>query len=80
MKLGFSDDLRDYGTGAQILSDLGVKSIKLLTNNPRKVVGLKGYGITISDRIPIQMNHNERNKHYLKTKKDKLGHILKGEF
>ena len=54
--------------------------IKLLTNNPRKVVGLKGYGITISDRIPIQMNHNERNKHYLKTKKEKLGHILKGEF
>lgn len=80
LKLGFSDDLRDYGTGAQILSDLGVKSIKLLTNNPRKVVGLKGYGITISDRIPIQMNHNERNKHYLKTKKEKLGHILKGEF
>ena len=76
LKLGFKDDLRDYGIGAQILADLGVKSIRLMTNNPRKIVGLEGYGISISKRVPIQMNHNERNKFYLKTKKQKLGHML----
>ena len=76
LKLGFKDDLRDYGIGAQILADLGVKSIRLMTNNPRKIVGLEGYGIKISDRVSIQMNHNERNEFYLKTKKQKLGHML----
>jgi 3,4-dihydroxy 2-butanone 4-phosphate synthase/GTP cyclohydrolase II len=76
LKLGFKDDLRDYGIGAQILADLGVKSIRLMTNNPRKIVGLEGYGIKISDRVAIEMNHNERNKLYLKTKKQKLGHML----
>jgi 3,4-dihydroxy 2-butanone 4-phosphate synthase/GTP cyclohydrolase II len=76
LKLGFKDDLRDYGIGAQILADLGVKSIRLMTNNPRKIVGLEGYGISISKRVPIQMNHNERNEFYLKTKKQKLGHML----
>lgn len=76
LKLGFKDDLRDYGIGAQILADLGVKSIRLMTNNPRKIVGLEGYGISISKRVPIQMNHNERNAFYLKTKKQKLGHML----
>ncbi len=76
LKLGFKDDLRDYGIGAQILADLGVKSIRLMTNNPRKIVGLEGYGISISKRVPIQMNHNERNELYLKTKKQKLGHML----
>lgn len=79
LKLGFKDDLRDYGIGAQILSDLGVKSIRLMTNNPRKIVGLEGYGIRISKREKIQMNHNEKNEYYLKTKKEKLGHLLNME-
>jgi 3,4-dihydroxy 2-butanone 4-phosphate synthase/GTP cyclohydrolase II len=76
LKLGFKDDLRDYGIGAQILSDLGIKSIELMTNNPKKIVGLEGYGITISNRVPIQMNHNEKNQFYLETKKEKMGHLL----
>ena len=75
--LGFPDDMRDYGIGAQILRDLNVRKIKLLTNNPRKVHGLSGYGLEIVARIPIQMSHNERNVQYLKTKKAKLGHMLK---
>lgn len=74
--LGFSPDLRHYGLGAQILADLGIKQIKLLTNNPRKIVGLEGYGLSIKERIALKIEHNERNKAYLKTKKDKLGHIL----
>ncbi len=74
--LGFAADLRDYGLGAQILSDLGVKKIKLLTNNPRKIIGLEGYGLHIVERIPIQTPTNEANTRYLKTKKEKLGHIL----
>jgi 3,4-dihydroxy 2-butanone 4-phosphate synthase/GTP cyclohydrolase II len=76
LALGFPADLRDYGIGAQILVDLGVKKVKLMTNNPKKVAGLTGYGIEISNRVPIQMNHNERNEYYLKTKKQKLGHML----
>jgi 3,4-dihydroxy 2-butanone 4-phosphate synthase / GTP cyclohydrolase II len=76
LALGFPADLRDYGIGAQILSDLGVKKVKLMTNNPKKIAGLTGYGIEIVDRVPIQMNHNERNEHYLRTKKKKLGHML----
>lgn len=76
LALGFPADLRDYGIGAQILVDLGVKKIKLMTNNPKKIAGLTGYGIEIVDRIPIQMNHNESNEYYLRTKKQKLGHIL----
>ncbi|MBU5426842.1 bifunctional 3,4-dihydroxy-2-butanone-4-phosphate synthase/GTP cyclohydrolase II [Tissierella pigra] len=76
LALGFPADLRDYGIGAQILSDLGVKKAKLMTNNPKKIAGLTGYGIEIVDREPIQMNHNEKNEYYLKTKKQKLGHIL----
>lgn len=74
--LGFPADLRDYGIGAQILSDLGVQKARLMTNNPKKVAGLTGYGIKIVDRVPIEMNHNEKNHQYLKTKKDKLGHML----
>ncbi len=76
LALGFPDDMRDYGIGAQILADLGIKKVKLMTNNPKKIKGLSGYGIEITDRVPIQMNHNERNEYYLKTKKRKLGHML----
>jgi len=74
--LGFASDLRDYGIGAQILVDLGIKQIRLLTNNPRKIVGLEGYGLSVIERVPIQIPHNAINENYLKTKKDKLGHIL----
>ncbi len=74
--LGLAPDLRDYGIGAQILVDLGVKQIRLLTNNPRKIVGLEGYGLTVVERVPITIPHNPTNKNYLKTKKEKLGHIL----
>lgn len=76
LALGFPDDMRDYGIGAQILADLGAKKVKLMTNNPKKIKGLSGYGIEIVDRVPIQMNHNEKNEYYLKTKKAKLGHML----
>ena len=75
-KLGFSPDLRHYGLGAQILSDLGVKQIRLLTNNPRKIVGLDGYGMSMTERVSLKIPHNGINKNYLKAKKDKLGHIL----
>lgn len=74
--LGFSPDLRHYGLGAQILVDLGIKQIRLLTNNPRKIVGLEGYGLTVVERVPLKIPHNPVNENYLKTKKTKLGHIL----
>lgn len=74
--LGFPDDMRDYGIGAQILYDLGIRQVRLMTNNPQKITGLSGYGLEIVERVPIQMNHNERNKYYLDTKKAKMGHIL----
>ena len=74
--LGFPDDLRDYGIGAQMLSDLGVKKMKLMTNNPKKIHGLSGYGIEIVNRVKIQLNHNERNEFYMRTKKEKMGHML----
>jgi 3,4-dihydroxy 2-butanone 4-phosphate synthase / GTP cyclohydrolase II len=74
--LGFPADLRDYGTGAEILVNLGLKKIMLLTNNPKKISGIEGFGLEIVERIPIQMNHNEKNIRYLKTKKEKMGHIL----
>jgi 3,4-dihydroxy 2-butanone 4-phosphate synthase/GTP cyclohydrolase II len=76
IKLGFGPDLRDYGIGAQILKDLGVRTIRLLTNNPRKIAGLEGYGLTIVERVPIQMPEYEDNRNYLRTKQSKLGHML----
>ena len=75
-KLGFPMDLREYGLGAQILSDLGLKTIRLLTNNPRKIVGLEGYGLKITQQVPIKVRPNPHNLHYLKTKREKLGHLL----
>ncbi|NEU31024.1 bifunctional 3,4-dihydroxy-2-butanone-4-phosphate synthase/GTP cyclohydrolase II [bacterium LRH843] len=76
-KLGFPADLRDYGIGAQILRDLGVTKMQLLTNNPRKIRGLEGYGLEVVDRVPLQMPHGKDNEAYLKTKAGKLGHMLK---
>jgi 3,4-dihydroxy 2-butanone 4-phosphate synthase/GTP cyclohydrolase II len=75
-KLGYDADLRDYGIGAQILTSLGIKKISLMTNNPRKIVGLEGYGLEIVERIPIVIDSNPHNEKYLFTKLDKLGHYL----
>jgi 3,4-dihydroxy 2-butanone 4-phosphate synthase/GTP cyclohydrolase II len=75
-KLGFRPDLRDYGIGAQILVDLGLTSIRLLTNNPKKIVGLEGYGLTVTDQVPIEHAPGEHNREYLRAKKDRLGHML----
>jgi 3,4-dihydroxy 2-butanone 4-phosphate synthase/GTP cyclohydrolase II len=75
-RLGFKPDLRNYGIGAQILLDLGLKSIRPLTNNPRKLVGLEGYGLTIDERVPIESESTKENSGYLETKRDKLGHLL----
>ena len=74
--LGFKPDLRDYGIGAQILADLGLKRIRLLTNNPKKIVGLEGYGLKVTERIPIQVSPTKLNKRYLRAKKEKLGHHI----
>lgn len=79
LKLGFAPDLRNYGIGAQILKDLGVRKIRLLTNNPRKIKGLEGYGLEVVERVPIQMQENDNNERYLRTKKSKLGHMLQFE-
>jgi 3,4-dihydroxy 2-butanone 4-phosphate synthase/GTP cyclohydrolase II len=74
--LGFAPDLRDYGIGAQILSELGIKQMKLLTNNPCKVIGLQGYGLDIIERLPIHFETNQHNEKYMSTKKEKMGHIF----
>ena len=76
LRLGFGMDLRDYGIGAQILVDLGLKSIRLLTNNPKKVVGLQGYGLEILEQLPIRIGSNPHNEKYLKTKRERMGHAL----
>ncbi|WCJ58618.1 bifunctional 3,4-dihydroxy-2-butanone-4-phosphate synthase/GTP cyclohydrolase II [Fontisphaera persica] len=76
LKLGYPTDLREYGLGAQILCDLGIKTIRLLTNNPKKVVGLQGYGLQIVEQVPIRIKPNPHNLKYLKTKREKLGHLL----
>ncbi len=75
-RLGFPPDLRDYGVGAQILSDLGVKRMRIITNNPGKRAGIEGYGLVIEERIPLEIQPNENNLEYLRTKKEKLGHVL----
>lgn len=79
LALGFDVDLRDYGIGAQILYDLGIRHIRLLTNNPLKIKGLEGHGLRVVERLPIVMNHNERNYEYLKTKQEKMEHMYKME-
>jgi len=77
LELGFKADLRDYGIGAQILIHLGLKNIRLLTNNPKKIVGLEGFGLKIVERVPIEITPHDQTLRYLKTKKDKLGHLLR---
>lgn len=74
--LGFAPDLRDYGIGAQILADLGLSSIRLLTNNPRKIIGLEGHGLKVTKRVPIEVSISKQSKKYMKTKKEKMGHLL----
>jgi 3,4-dihydroxy 2-butanone 4-phosphate synthase/GTP cyclohydrolase II len=77
LKLGFKADLRDYGVGAQILANLGLQQIKLITNNPRKIVGIEGYGLKVVERVSIEIAPRAANVRYLRTKKNKMGHILK---
>ncbi len=79
LKLGFKADLRDYGIGAQILRDIGVSQMRMLTNNPKKIVGLEGYGIEVVDRVPIEMEAGEENKGYLLCKRDRMGHLIQVE-
>jgi 3,4-dihydroxy 2-butanone 4-phosphate synthase/GTP cyclohydrolase II len=74
--LGFQADLRDYGIGAQILRDLGIKKMKLMTNNPKKIVGLEGYGLEVVERVPIEIPPQAENINYLTCKRDKMGHLL----
>jgi 3,4-dihydroxy 2-butanone 4-phosphate synthase/GTP cyclohydrolase II len=76
LKLGYPMDLREYGLGAQILVDLGIRKIRLLTNNPKKVVGLDGYGLEIVEQVPIRIQSNPHNEKYLETKRTKLGHLI----
>ena len=79
LALGFPDDLRDYGIGAQILADLGVSNIRLMTNNPKKINGLSGYGMEVVERVPLSIPHNACNETYFRTKQSRLGHLLQKE-
>ena len=76
LKLGYPMDLREYGVGAQILADLGIRTIRLLTNNPKKIVGLEGYGLEVVEQVPIRIKPNKHNRKYLTTKRKKLGHLI----
>jgi len=76
-ELGFDPDLRDYGIGAQILVDLGLSTIRLITNNPKKIIGIEGYGLKVTERIPTEVPTTPENIKYMETKRDKLGHLLK---
>ncbi|MBQ4132811.1 MAG: bifunctional 3,4-dihydroxy-2-butanone-4-phosphate synthase/GTP cyclohydrolase II, partial [Desulfovibrionaceae bacterium] len=76
LRLGFKEDLRDYGVGAQVLLDLGLHKIRLLTNNPKKIIGLEGYGLNIVERVPLELGRSSFNEAYLRTKKEKMGHLL----
>jgi 3,4-dihydroxy 2-butanone 4-phosphate synthase/GTP cyclohydrolase II len=78
--LGFPADRRDYGIGAQILRDLGIQKIRLMTNNPKKIIGLNGYGMEIVERVPLQIPARKENARYLSTKKEKMGHLLEGGY
>ena len=77
LKLGFKADLREYGTGAQILKDLGLSTLRLMTNNPRKIVGLEAYGLKVAGQVPVEVPSNPANERYLRTKRDRMGHTLK---
>ena len=77
-RLGFKADQRDYGIGVQILKDLGVRSMRLLSNNPRKLVGLEGYGLSVAEWLPLEIAPGEHSARYLRTKRDKMGHKLRG--
>jgi 3,4-dihydroxy 2-butanone 4-phosphate synthase/GTP cyclohydrolase II len=79
VELGFAADLRDYGIGAQILADLGLTTIRIMTNNPKKIVALEGYGLRVTGREPIEIDPGDDNLSYLRTKKDKMGHLLEHE-
>ena len=79
VELGFAPDLRDYGIGAQILADLGLSTIRIMTNNPKKIVALEGYGLRITGREPIEVPPQDGNLQYLRTKKDRMGHLLEHE-
>jgi 3,4-dihydroxy 2-butanone 4-phosphate synthase/GTP cyclohydrolase II len=76
VELGFKPDLRDYGVGAQIIKDLGIRKIRLMTNNPKKIIGLSGYDLEIVERVPVEIEPNEENKFYLETKRDKMDHMI----
>jgi 3,4-dihydroxy 2-butanone 4-phosphate synthase/GTP cyclohydrolase II len=79
LALGFKADLREYGIGAQILADLGLSTLRILTNNPRKIVGIEGYGLRVTERVPLQVPHTKHNVHYMRTKKAKMGHWITEE-